>query len=419
MPSAPGGPCALVRFGDIETYGDAQVDDYIELPPIDSSDEEDVNEDDAPGVPEMRERARGDREIIIGRQKEKVDYAMDSNAIPLLLSRKHAALTRKGKAHYVRDLATTNGTFVNGKRIDAKVDVELRDNDVVSFGGPRYVARDAGKQPNPFRFRYVRLERRGVDERRKRARLSQDSDGGLATDMSQDAPASQLYRAIHSSQASESDFKVDDDLKAELRELFEKNRDLAERCAERYFGCASPSPSPLASRGVGDPRGDDPVNKSVPHSQNDSPGASPDELTQKISDKLVASLRKPDWVDTDLKCAICHEWLTLPHTLIGCGHMFCLECIDNAFCHGYSCPCCRSQPQAPRKFLFTKSTLAAKLLDVYVLPFLTTSELLERKAKEASALEAREKRLKREAELVSSAIQGSMQETQRAIPHDN
>jgi|TARA_B000000565_G_scaffold186611_1_gene141951 hypothetical protein len=69
--------------------------------------------------------------------------------------------------------------------------------------------------------------------------------------------------------------------------------------------------------------------------------------------------------------------------------------------------------------LFTKSTLAAKLLDAYVLPFLTTSELLERKAREVSALEAREKRLKREAELVSSALQESMQETQRASPHDN
>ena len=45
MSSASGGPCALVRFGEIETHGDAQVDDYIELPPIDSSDEENVDED--------------------------------------------------------------------------------------------------------------------------------------------------------------------------------------------------------------------------------------------------------------------------------------------------------------------------------------------------------------------------------------
>ena len=29
---------------------------------------------------------------------------------------------------------------------------------------------------------------------------------------------------------------MDDELKTELRELFEKNRDLAERCAERYLG---------------------------------------------------------------------------------------------------------------------------------------------------------------------------------------
>ena len=73
MSSATGGPCALVQFGEIETHGDAQVDDYIELPPIDSSDEEDVGKTNL-GVPEMRERARGGREIIIGRQKEKVDH---------------------------------------------------------------------------------------------------------------------------------------------------------------------------------------------------------------------------------------------------------------------------------------------------------------------------------------------------------
>ena len=115
--------------------------------------------------------------VVIGRQKGVVDHAMDCASIPLLLSRKHAAVTCDGAAHYVRDLATTNGTFVNGSRIDAKVDVALRDGDVVAFGGPRYVARDSGRLANPFRYRYVRLERPGVDARSKRLRASQENEG--------------------------------------------------------------------------------------------------------------------------------------------------------------------------------------------------------------------------------------------------
>ena len=51
------------------------------------------------------------------------------------LSRRHARILRRGQTYFVReDVASRNGTFVNGQRIDAATDVELHDGDEVRFG---------------------------------------------------------------------------------------------------------------------------------------------------------------------------------------------------------------------------------------------------------------------------------------------
>ncbi len=60
----------------------------------------------------------------------------DSGEICLIgeqtVSRQHAQLIRQGSTVTVRDLASTNGTFVNGVRIQA--DSGLSDGDTVQFG---------------------------------------------------------------------------------------------------------------------------------------------------------------------------------------------------------------------------------------------------------------------------------------------
>ena len=51
------------------------------------------------------------------------------------LSRRHARIIRRGDSYFVReDTSSRNGTFVNGRRIDAGVDVELHDGDELRFG---------------------------------------------------------------------------------------------------------------------------------------------------------------------------------------------------------------------------------------------------------------------------------------------
>lgn len=51
------------------------------------------------------------------------------------LSRRHARILKRGDGYVVReDTASRNGTFVNGKRIEAGQDVALKDGDELRFG---------------------------------------------------------------------------------------------------------------------------------------------------------------------------------------------------------------------------------------------------------------------------------------------
>ncbi len=63
---------------------------------------------------------------VIGRQ-EGVDIHLDDTAV----SRRHAEIARVGTLYWIRDLESSNGTFLNGKRIDGAV---LRPGDEIRVG---------------------------------------------------------------------------------------------------------------------------------------------------------------------------------------------------------------------------------------------------------------------------------------------
>ena len=53
-----------------------------------------------------------------------------------LISRRHAEIFETGAGYYLRDLSSTNGTFVNGTQL-TDGDHLLRDGDVISLGGSK------------------------------------------------------------------------------------------------------------------------------------------------------------------------------------------------------------------------------------------------------------------------------------------
>lgn len=74
---------------------------------------------------------------------------MPENDIELrdsLVSRKHSELIRRGNRYTLYDLGSSNGTYVNKKRIDVKV---LDDGDEVSVGETVFTFRDENSPPRP------------------------------------------------------------------------------------------------------------------------------------------------------------------------------------------------------------------------------------------------------------------------------
>jgi len=74
----------------------------------------------------------GRRDRITGHVPQVDLYDLDSERS---VSRRHAELDVAGDSVTIRDLGSTNGTFVNGQQLPPQVSAPLRDGDQLSFGG--------------------------------------------------------------------------------------------------------------------------------------------------------------------------------------------------------------------------------------------------------------------------------------------
>ncbi|MDA1081505.1 MAG: trypsin-like peptidase domain-containing protein [Gemmatimonadetes bacterium] len=85
--------------------------------------------------------------VVIGRHPAN-DFRFDANNDPDVSS-KHAEVRIVGHTVMLRDLDSTNGTFLNGKRISSET--TLRDGDIIAFGdsGPRVTYHDGSDADAP------------------------------------------------------------------------------------------------------------------------------------------------------------------------------------------------------------------------------------------------------------------------------
>jgi len=74
-------------------------------------------------------RKKGEGEIVVGRSRE-CDVWVDDTRV----SKKHAAFEAGKKDFLLRDLGSTNGTFVNDRRLDKDEKAKVLSHDQVRFG---------------------------------------------------------------------------------------------------------------------------------------------------------------------------------------------------------------------------------------------------------------------------------------------
>jgi pSer/pThr/pTyr-binding forkhead associated (FHA) protein len=75
---------------------------------------------------------------VLGRSRQADVYVTDAN-----VSRRHAEVVREGSDYWVVDLGSTNGTHVNGERVQR---TRLEDGDVITIGSTDVVfGRPAGE----------------------------------------------------------------------------------------------------------------------------------------------------------------------------------------------------------------------------------------------------------------------------------
>ncbi len=89
------------------------------------------------------------RGLVFGRNTDS-DIVLHAEALPLLISRKHAEVSVAGQTLCIIDAGSTNGTYVNEQRLRSAESRHLTNGDAISFGGPKLILRDGQQHSNPF-----------------------------------------------------------------------------------------------------------------------------------------------------------------------------------------------------------------------------------------------------------------------------
>lgn len=81
----------------------------------------------------------GDQELLVGRKDNQrgiypdVDLGLDGG-FDAGVSRRHAIITPRGSGYLIEDLASANGTFINGRRLKPQAPAQINSGDELKFG---------------------------------------------------------------------------------------------------------------------------------------------------------------------------------------------------------------------------------------------------------------------------------------------
>ncbi|MDO5382324.1 MAG: FHA domain-containing protein [Eubacteriales bacterium] len=75
-------------------------------------------------------------QFMVGKEVAKVDYAvMNNNTV----SRTHALFENVNKEYYIKDMSSTNGTFINNIKIEAGHQIKIKDGDLIRLSDEDFI----------------------------------------------------------------------------------------------------------------------------------------------------------------------------------------------------------------------------------------------------------------------------------------
>ena len=80
-------------------------------------------------------------QFLIGKKKDAVDGFIKARGI----SRLHGKISKEEGAYYLTDLNSTNGTFLNGGRLEVNEKARIRQGDIVGFADVKYMVDLSGE----------------------------------------------------------------------------------------------------------------------------------------------------------------------------------------------------------------------------------------------------------------------------------
>jgi hypothetical protein len=95
--------------------------------------------------------------FVVGSQAKGVNaVCLEHASLSRLVSRTHAEFAPKGDGHYVMDLGSTNGTFVNGKQLEPHARRSLQHGDCLTFGERMVTVPTTEETTNCYAYVYQR-----------------------------------------------------------------------------------------------------------------------------------------------------------------------------------------------------------------------------------------------------------------------
>lgn len=90
------------------------------------------------GTPEKCEIIISKEDFLIGKRSDKVDFTILFNGA---VSREHCRVITKGGQYFIKDLKSTNGTFLNGIRLNANQPVQIKKGDKIKIANSEFVVK--------------------------------------------------------------------------------------------------------------------------------------------------------------------------------------------------------------------------------------------------------------------------------------